>query len=217
MMKRLSEETSPEFASLASLVTAVRPGAGNPFVKRLLRLRIARVLERSTRPTLVRPALFSAAVTLCAATSGAAAGYAWLKQRDALPLPAVMLAPSPQATPDQGRPAEHEAPPQSGSPDAPGTPRAAKRLAGEDPSQVALAVRALRWQGEPARAQALLDDYLKTHPRGALAEDALALAMEAAALRKDPRAMEYARRYLSGYPSGRFRGLAERLLPSTSE
>jgi len=45
-----------------------------------------------------------------------------------------------------------------------------------------------------------------------LVEDALALSIEAAAARKDPRAAEYARRYLARYPSGRFRGMAERVL-----
>jgi predicted Zn-dependent protease len=90
--------------------------------------------------------------------------------------------------------------------------RADKPRAGEDPSQVAEAVRALRKQGDSARAQALLDQYLKANPRGALAEDALALSIEAAAARKDPRAAEYARRYLARYPNGRFRGMAERAL-----
>jgi hypothetical protein len=73
-------------------------------------------------------------------------------------------------------------------------------------------VRALRKQGDPARAQALLDQYLKSNPRGALSEDALALSIEAAVARKDPRAAEYARRYLSRYPNGRFRAQAERAL-----
>jgi TolA-binding protein len=87
-----------------------------------------------------------------------------------------------------------------------------KPRAGEDPTQVAEAVRALRKQGDFARAQALLDQYLKNNPRGALAEDALALSIEAAAARKDPRAADYARRYLARYPNGRFRAVAERAL-----
>jgi len=71
-------------------------------------------------------------------------------------------------------------------------------------------VRALRKQGDAARAQTLLDQYLKANPHGALAEDALALSIEAAAARKDPRAADYARRYLSRYPNGRFKSVAER-------
>jgi hypothetical protein len=77
---------------------------------------------------------------------------------------------------------------------------------------VAEAVRALRKQGDAAKAQALLDQYLRSNPRGALAEDALALSIEAAAARKDPRAADYARRYLARYPNGRFRAVAERAL-----
>ena len=73
-------------------------------------------------------------------------------------------------------------------------------------------MRALRKQGDPGRAQALLDQYLRSNPRGALAEDALALSIEAAAARKDPRAADYARRYLARYPKGRFRAVAERVL-----
>ena len=73
-------------------------------------------------------------------------------------------------------------------------------------------MRALRKQGDAARAQALLDQYLKANPHGALAEDALALSIEAAAARKDPRAADYARRYLARYPNGRFRSVAARVL-----
>jgi outer membrane protein assembly factor BamD (BamD/ComL family) len=94
----------------------------------------------------------------------------------------------------------------------PVTRHAERPRAGEDPSQVAEAVRALRKQGDPVRAQALLDQYLRQNPRGALSEDALALSIEAAAARKDPRAAEHARRYLARYPNGRFRALAERVL-----
>jgi acyl-CoA reductase-like NAD-dependent aldehyde dehydrogenase len=50
-----------------------------------------------------------------------------------------------------------------------------------------------------------------THERASVLEK-LALSIEAAAARKDPRAAEHARRYLARYPNGRFRGLAERVL-----
>ena len=72
------------------------------------------------------------------------------------------------------------------------------------------AIRALRKSRDPARAQKLLDGYLESHPRGALSEDALGLAIEAAAARGDPRAADYARRYLSRFPNGRFRSIALR-------
>lgn len=63
------------------------------------------------------------------------------------------------------------------------------------------ALRALRKQGDAARAQQLLDQDLRRNPHGALSEHALALATEAAATRKDPRAADHARRYLARYPN----------------
>lgn len=82
----------------------------------------------------------------------------------------------------------------------------------EDASNVVEAIQALRAGRDPAKAQGLLDDYLKTHPRGVLSGDALALSIEAASARNDPRAADYARRYLSLYPKGKYRDLAKRAL-----
>ncbi len=83
---------------------------------------------------------------------------------------------------------------------------------GEDPTQVVEAVRALRKQNDPKRAQTLLDGYLAKNPDGALSEEALALSMEAAAANKSPRAAEYARRYLERFPQGRHAAFARRLV-----
>ena len=82
----------------------------------------------------------------------------------------------------------------------------------EDATHVVEAIQALRTERDPARAQALLNDYLKQNPRGALSGDALALSIEAASARHDPRAAEYARRYLAAYPKGKYRDLAKRAL-----
>ena len=82
----------------------------------------------------------------------------------------------------------------------------------EDASNVVEAIQALRAGRDPARAQGLLDDYLKTHPHGALSGEALALSMEAASARNDPKAADYARRYLAMYPKGKYRDLAKRAL-----
>lgn len=84
----------------------------------------------------------------------------------------------------------------------------------EDPSEVVDAVRALRKEGDAARAQKLLDRYLTSHPRGAFIEDALALAIEAASTLHDPRAASYAKRYLAQFPEGRFGAVARRALES---
>lgn len=92
-----------------------------------------------------------------------------------------------------------------------GTPPAAP-AAKAPPAQESLllmsAVRALRHEHDPARATKLLDDYLRRYPSGALAEEALALAIEAASARGDGRAPALARTYLQKYPQGRFASAA---------
>ena len=77
---------------------------------------------------------------------------------------------------------------------------------------VVSAIQALRTEGDPVRAQALLTEYLKTHPNGALSEEALALSIEAASAQHDPRAADYARRYLAKFPHGKYQALANRAI-----
>ncbi|HEY6476163.1 MAG TPA: hypothetical protein VI456_06240, partial [Polyangia bacterium] len=93
-------------------------------------------------------------------------------------------------------------------------PRAhhARIIRSEDPSLVVSAIQALRQDHDPARASGLLAAYLRTYPRGALVEEAIALSFEAADARKSPAAAGFAQRYLRDYPQGRFRVAAERLL-----
>jgi hypothetical protein len=79
------------------------------------------------------------------------------------------------------------------------------------------ATRVLRGERDPARAGVLLDAYFRRFPHGALAEEALALAIEAAEARGDARARVLARRYLGRYPSGHFRERAERALAGPAE
>jgi hypothetical protein len=88
----------------------------------------------------------------------------------------------------------------------------ARVVKSEDPALVVAAIQALRQDGEPARAARLLAVYLRTHPRGALAEEAVALSIEAADARHSPAATAFAQRYLKEYPHGRFRPAAERAL-----
>ena len=88
----------------------------------------------------------------------------------------------------------------------------ARPEAAEDATGVVQAIQALRTEHDPARAQSLLNDYLKAQPRGALSGDALALSIEAASAQNDPRAADYARRYLSRFPNGKYRELAQRAL-----
>jgi hypothetical protein len=79
------------------------------------------------------------------------------------------------------------------------------------------ATRALRREQDPARAGVLLDGYFRRFPHGALAEEALALAIEAAEARSDARARVLARRYLGRYPTGHYRERAERALAGPAE
>ncbi|HVY30527.1 MAG TPA: hypothetical protein VHB79_28405 [Polyangiaceae bacterium] len=219
-MKRLREEANASLAQLTALVESAEPHQSGPFAKRHVQSRIARALEGGGgERRALRPMLLGAGALLIAATA-AAAGYTWLAPSKAtLPLP-----PEPQVAPATPAPRAHvaqapaaevtppELPAAPASVEPPSTRPQAKLRAGEDPTPVAEAVRALRKQGDAARAQALLDQYLKSNPHGALSEDALALSIEAAAARKDPRAADYARRYLARYPNGRFRQVAERAL-----
>jgi len=80
---------------------------------------------------------------------------------------------------------------------------------GEDPTLVLASIKALRQNGDPARASALLSQYLREHPRGVLSEDALALSIEAANALHDSRsAAILGRQYLAQFSTGRYRAFA---------
>jgi hypothetical protein len=99
------------------------------------------------------------------------------------------------------------------APETPSIPSMSSRAArppSEDERLVFDAMRALRQEGQADRAARALDEYLRRHPQGELAEEALALSIEAALVRGDPRAKDMASRYLAMYPKGRFRQVAER-------
>jgi len=81
----------------------------------------------------------------------------------------------------------------------------------EEAALVLAAVRALRREHNPIRAGALLDEYIRRFPQGVLAEEALAVGIEAAVARLDARAARLlAEQYLGRYPAGRFVGLARK-------
>lgn len=87
---------------------------------------------------------------------------------------------------------------------------------GEDESALLVgAVRALRRDGDAARASALAEESLQRYPQGVQVEEAMALAMEAASAGGDQTAATRdAKRYLSSFPSGRFADRAARILAS---
>jgi len=78
----------------------------------------------------------------------------------------------------------------------------------DDARLVVQAMRALRRDDDPALARSLCAAYLERHPHGALAEEALALTIEAAVAQHEPDAAALGARYLQQYPNGPFRGLA---------
>jgi hypothetical protein len=90
-------------------------------------------------------------------------------------------------------------------------PPAADPGAAPDGELVASAIKALRLSRDPTRAAVLLDRYLTLHPDGPLAEESLALSIEAASLAHDPRAAALCGRYLARYPQGRFAALARQV------
>ena len=66
------------------------------------------------------------------------------------------------------------------------------------------AMRALRVERNPVRARGLLARYLAEHPNGNLAEEALAMSIEAAVAHHDADVAALASRYLRVYPHGSF-------------
>jgi hypothetical protein len=75
---------------------------------------------------------------------------------------------------------------------------------------VIAAIQTLRHDGNATKADSLLVRYLQLHPNGALAEEALALRIEALAHDDDARAATIASRYLEQFPRGRYAEAARR-------
>ena len=224
-MKRLVDDKQAEGsaqARLADLVAASEPLTLSDDRKRAT---LDSVLQRrrvatARRPLWLRPALTLGVLLVASVTAAATLGYRWVT-RDS-PSPAPVAPAVVPAKPQAVRPAPPAAPaadevvipPQVSEASRPATktvvrPRPAK---GEDPSLVVAAIQALRHDHEPARAAKLLADYLRTYPHGALAEEAVALSIEAATESKRPEAKTFAAQYLAQYPKGRFRRIAEQAL-----
>lgn len=124
---------------------------------------------------------------------------------------AVPLSPPPERIKSSSRAADRPWRPLR----SPRPPRHAVVAAIDDPGDVVQAIRALRQDHDAGRAAELLAGYLRVHPSGALSEEALALSIEAATARHNPAAASLSRRYLTQYPTGRFREYAEKQLAGT--
>ncbi|HVV16498.1 MAG TPA: hypothetical protein VHH90_04780 [Polyangia bacterium] len=236
MMERLSEGNPVGGTAEADLIEAI--GSIEPVAtsdarqQRILAAVLARAQTRRRRVNgaiFLRPAIAGAVLVMAgAATAAATVGHGWVARgwhrltappaavAPAAPPPRVVHArpPAPAVAPPAAEPASEATAPAEG-PLRPPVPRASARVSparGEDPSALVAAVRALRSEHDAQRAAGLLDTYRRTYPHGALAEEALALQIEAAANMKSPRAAAYAEQYLRTYPNGRFRQSARQAL-----
>jgi hypothetical protein len=219
-MQRLIDKdafSSPEEAQLRDLVQASRVADLSDETKRGV---YASVLQRQQRRSRVgfsvlRPAVaFTILLVAAGATAAATLGQRWIAHRNQPPAPVVVAPARPHVSPPP--PAQIIEPPPvelpAVEPESHRQRASHARARSEDPSQVVMALEALRKQHDPDRAATLLATYLAAHPRGALVEEALALSIEAASARHDPAAADFARRYLRDYPRGRFRPTAETAL-----
>jgi hypothetical protein len=240
MMKRLIDEQGLESTDerLADLFRTAAPFEPDPFRKRRVLVSLSRVQSRSVPRFWLRPVIVAA--LLVTGTAAAELGHRYAAHGTGLfgfGPPAVSPAPSvkphgPVAgaashAPEAARadttdlPADSEAldtsadavdPTPSVVHPGPKSGTRARPDSSEDATHVVEAIQALRTEKDPSRAQSLLSDYLKTHPNGVLSEDALALSIEAASAQHDPRAADYARRYLAKFPHGKYRALANQAI-----
>lgn len=219
------ERLDPLEAELAALLTLSRRDEVNPFVKRRVLVNVSRGSSRGRLPA--RRAAF-AAVLLVAGSAGAAAvgrsdwgerlRASWFAEP---PPAAAALTSGPLPDVNASSPVAKAAPPDAPDPKreepratvSSRAPTARGRPAVSDnPGPMLDAIQALRDEHNPVRAEALLKQYLRTHPQGALSEEALALSIEAVSGRNAPKAAGYAERYLERFPNGKYRGLALRAL-----
>ena len=228
-MNRLREEAAfdPVSERGIELLRNVQPPPPQPEMKR----RVWAALQQTSssaprlRPGMLRAVVLGAGVMVFAATAAAAIGGRWIVrqvERMRVAPPAVSVAPTirhehvqsghalavvapPAVEPPAPAPELHEL-------DRPRPHRLAMPVTtpAQERTQVLDAMIALRRDHDARRASALLDTYLVENRHGALREEALVLALEAADARGDvPRAVRLARTYQGEFPRGRFTTFAQ--------
>jgi hypothetical protein len=210
----------PLFRRGVELIARTPAAAKVPDVK----LRVWRALQRAPvaaprglRILAVKLAMV-AIVALGAGTAGAVIARRWIgPERDstAAPRPSTPSRPRAEAAPPTIPAITPVAEPAVAS-RAPRPPaRSAPRRAATAPPSAAAIARertevldalvALRREHDPARAGTLLARYLSAHPHGAMREEAIVLAIEAADARGDRAAgAQLAHAYQAEFPAGRF-------------
>jgi len=195
MLKRLIDEDHLDSGDrqLSELLSSASPFEVDPFAKRRIWVRLERASKPPTRVRRfwLRPIVIAA--LLVSGTAMAELGQRYVlhgsgflglagapsatssnvpvappsrsahKPRSTAPLgAAVELAPSASAS------AVELAPPEADAPRSTPKTTRARPESSEDATHVVQAIQALRTERDPARAQALLNDYLKANPRCAL-------------------------------------------------
>jgi hypothetical protein len=224
-MKRLIEDSSGDRLGARAQELVRSLGGPTPeSPERLLRVR--RSLDAPARSAprwawRVSLALGVLGVSAAAAAGGTALSGAFSGE---LEVPGEHVAapserPAPRAQPARGRaepapvvavpPAELALP----SAQAPtlAAPRQPLAAPPSDVARVHEAAKALRHEGDPERALQLLERP-GARISGPLAEEALALRIEASVAKGDGRQAKLAAAYLAQYPSGRYRELAKKAL-----
>jgi hypothetical protein len=245
-MKRIREQTSspdPVMARAASLLAAVRPldptriRRGLPPVAtaprpRTMQVRVAFVLAVTLASAVAGAArLHRTGWLRLFWASGAGPSPAFPPAPAALA--PVVRAPALHAAAPSPTLGPAEAPPDAGAVASPSaahaTPSTALRASSrdardarppvavaEESALVVDAVRALRRDHDPKRAGSLAQEALQRYPQGAQVEEAMAVAMEAAAADGDSAAARrWAERYLGTFGTGRFADRARQLLAAS--
>jgi hypothetical protein len=179
-----------------------------------------------------RASRLALAGVLLAAASSAALGYYWQQGRArpliTSPAPAqgsVQRSPGiPPARVSVGTPDPEPAvagPEQVPSSPAPRTkadsrPNVVKTRPAEAEAEAQLLVEAMRARrdGNSKKVSELVDAYRAKHPKGALSEEALILAIESAVARRSSSTSALASEYLTRFPGGRFSAQARRAFGS---
>jgi hypothetical protein len=214
-MKRLRDEVSsdPLVAQAQALLAQVEPVAADPARRQRVRARLCHHPRRK-RGRVLTIALVLASGAAMASTLAVRVYHARHVEPPS-PQPVAAHTSAPAAPPAAVEPPTAVEVPAAIEPETEPAPRpvhrkhAAAAPSEEESALLIAAVQALRRDHDPTRAGALIDDYLRRFEHGALAEEALALAIEAAATRGDERAADFGADYLRRFPNGRYRAAAE--------